>query len=73
MRNPQLLQSVLAEAAKHINEQALFAAQAAAAVMGMNNVFYRFRHLSTNPKYGDDARAPPHAGHRQTQQRSCRF
>ncbi len=51
-RNPQLLQSVLAEAAKHINEQALFASQAAAAIMGMNNVFYRFRHLSTNPKYG---------------------
>jgi len=21
--------------------------------MGMNNIFYRFRHLSTNPKYGD--------------------
>jgi len=30
----------------------MFAAKAAAAVMGMNNIFYRFRHLSTNPKYG---------------------
>jgi alkyl hydroperoxide reductase subunit D len=51
-RNPQLLESVLAEAAKHLNEQAMFAAKAAASVMGMNNIFYRFRHLSTNPKYG---------------------
>jgi alkyl hydroperoxide reductase subunit D len=51
-RNPQLLESVLAEAARHLNEQAVFAAKAAASVMGMNNVFYRFRHLSTNPKYG---------------------
>ena len=51
-RNPQLLEGVLAEAAKHLDEQALFAAKAAAAVMGMNNIFYRFRHLSTNPKYG---------------------
>jgi alkyl hydroperoxide reductase subunit D len=50
-RNAQLLESVLAEAAKHLTEQAMFAAKAAAAVMGMNNVFYRFRHLSTNSKY----------------------
>ena len=28
------------------------AAKAAAAIMGMNNVFYRFRHLSSNPNYG---------------------
>ena len=51
VRNPRLLGSMLAEAAKHLNEQAMFAAKAAAAVMGMNNIFYRFRHLSTNPKY----------------------
>jgi lipoyl-dependent peroxiredoxin subunit D len=51
-RNPQLRDSVQAEAAKHLNEQAIFAAKAAASVMGMNNIFYRFRHLSTNPKYG---------------------
>jgi len=51
-RNPQLLESLLGEAAKHLNEPALFAARGAAAVMGMNNVFYRFRHLSSNEKYG---------------------
>jgi lipoyl-dependent peroxiredoxin subunit D len=52
-RNPRLVEVVLAEAAGHLNEQAIHAARAAAAVMGMNNIFYRFRHLSTNPKYGD--------------------
>jgi len=51
-RNSQLLDSIVVEAAKHLNDQAMFAAKAAAAVMGMNNIFYRFRHLSTNPKYG---------------------
>ena len=51
-RNPQLLESLLAEAGKHLNAQALFAAKAAAAIMGMNNIFYRFRHLSSNEKYG---------------------
>ena len=53
VRNPRLLKAVLAEAPKHLNEQAIFAARAAAAVMGMNNIFYRFRHLSTNPKYAE--------------------
>ena len=51
-RNPEFVEAVLAEAAQHLNEQALFAAKAAAAVMGMNNIFYRFRHLSSNEKYG---------------------
>src|SRR5215468_129401 len=51
-RNAALRESILAEAAKHLNEQALFAAQGAAAIMGMNNIFYRFRHLSSNEKYG---------------------
>ena len=50
-RNPQLLESLLGEAAKHLNEQAMFAAKGAAAIMGMNNIFYRFRHLSGNEKY----------------------
>jgi alkyl hydroperoxide reductase subunit D len=50
-RNAALLESILAEAAGHLNEQAMFAAKGAAAIMGMNNIFYRFRHLSTNEKY----------------------
>jgi alkyl hydroperoxide reductase subunit D len=53
VRSHRLQEVLLAEAAKHLNEQAVFAAKAAAAMMGMNNIFYRFRHLSTNPKYGE--------------------
>lgn len=49
--NAELLESVVEEAAKHLNEQAMFAAKGAAAVMGMTNIFYRFRHLSANEKY----------------------
>lgn len=52
-RNPRLVEALAAEAATHLSEQALFAAKAAAAIMGMNNIFYRFRHLSSNPKYGE--------------------
>jgi alkyl hydroperoxide reductase subunit D len=51
-RNSGLLSAIEAEAAPQLGEQGLFAARAAAAVMGMNNIFYRFRHLSSNPKYG---------------------
>jgi lipoyl-dependent peroxiredoxin subunit D len=51
-RNPQVLDAILNEAAKHLGDAALWAAKAAAAVMSMNNIFYRFRHLSTNEKYG---------------------
>ena len=50
-RNPQVLQTVLAEAASHLSPQALEAAKSAAAVMGMNNIYYRFQYLVKNPKY----------------------
>ena len=52
-RNPALLQAVEEEAARRLDPKALFAAKAAAAMMGMNNVFYRFRHLVGNPEYGE--------------------
>jgi alkyl hydroperoxide reductase subunit D len=51
--NPKLLEVLLAEATTHLNETALFAAKAAAAMMGMSNIYYRFRHLTTNPKYAE--------------------
>jgi len=51
-RGTAVLEGVLSEAAQHLTPQALYAAKAAAAVMGMNNVFYRFRHFSSNEKYG---------------------
>jgi alkyl hydroperoxide reductase subunit D len=40
-----------AEAEGKLSEQAANAARAAAAVMAMNNVYYRFVHLASNPEY----------------------
>lgn len=50
-RNPELTEAVLAEAGSHLSGPALEAAKGAAAVMGMNNVYYRFLHISSNPNY----------------------
>ena len=50
-RSARLTAAVLAEAAAQLSPQALEAAKSVAAVMGMNNVWYRFHHLSTNPRY----------------------
>lgn len=50
-RNPQLMQAVEAEAAKLISPETINAAKGAAAIMGMNNIYYRFHHLSANEKY----------------------
>jgi alkyl hydroperoxide reductase subunit D len=51
-RNPEVTTAILEEAARRLPPQALYAAQAAAAVMGMNNIYYRFQHLADNDKYG---------------------
>ncbi|MCL5263518.1 MAG: carboxymuconolactone decarboxylase family protein [Acidobacteria bacterium] len=51
VRNDALTAAVLKEAGKHIPEQAIEAAKTAAALMGMNNIYYRFQHLSSNEKY----------------------
>jgi alkyl hydroperoxide reductase subunit D len=65
-RNPQLIESLLAESATHLNEQALFAAKAAAAIMEM--------HLLPLPppqqqrKVRHHARASAHAGDRPARQ-----
>lgn len=50
-RNGEFAQVVLAEAANHLSPQALEAAKGAAAIMGMNNVYYRFLHLTSNHDY----------------------
>jgi alkyl hydroperoxide reductase subunit D len=50
-RNPEVLRTLLAAAAMHLSPQALEAAKSAAAIMGMNNIYYRFQHLAKNPKY----------------------
>ena len=41
----------MAEAANHVSLQVVEAAKGAAAIMGMNNIYYRFQHLSSNQKY----------------------
>ncbi|MDI3254476.1 MAG: carboxymuconolactone decarboxylase family protein [Bacillota bacterium] len=50
-RNPDLTAAALDEGAKQLSQQALEAAKAAASVMGMNNIYYRFLHLTSNEKY----------------------
>ena len=41
-----------AEVEGKLSDEAANAARAAAAVMAMNNVYYRFVHLASNPEYG---------------------
>ena len=55
-RNPALREAVLHDGAEHLDEAVREDAQAAAALMAMNNVFYRFRHIVGNPAY---AQLPP--------------
>jgi lipoyl-dependent peroxiredoxin subunit D len=50
-RNPRLYQEVLAEARTQLDGAVIEDAQAAAALMGMNNVLYRFRHFIGKPSY----------------------
>lgn len=50
-RNPQLYKAIAAEAEKHLSPEALEGAKGAAAIMGMNNMYYRFQHLAENEKY----------------------
>jgi alkyl hydroperoxide reductase subunit D len=50
-RNQRVTGEVLAEAGRHLAPEALNAAYSAAAIMGMNNIYYRFQHLSGNERY----------------------
>ena len=47
-----LIAAVEADAADKLSAEAANAARAAAAIMAMNNVYYRFVHLASNPEYG---------------------
>lgn len=44
-RNAEVTRSILAEFGPQLSTEALSAAKSAAAIMGMNNVYYRFTHL----------------------------
>src|SRR5262245_45775251 len=52
-RNVRLQVAVIADARREIGPAVVDDAVAAAAIMGMNNVYYRFRHLIGKPSYSD--------------------
>ncbi|MET9113623.1 alkyl hydroperoxide reductase [Streptomyces longwoodensis] len=51
-RSPLVLRELAPEAKAALSPEAYTAAKAAAAVMSMNNVFYRTRHLLSDHEYG---------------------
>jgi len=50
-RNAEVIAAITAEFAPQLSPEALQAAKAAAAIMGMNNIYYRFVHLASAPDY----------------------
>jgi len=50
-RNDVTAKALLAEFAPRLSPEALGAAKAAAAIMAMNNIYYRFTHLASAPDY----------------------
>lgn len=50
-RNAEVTAAVLSEAQTHLTPAAFEAAKSAAAIMGMNNVYYRFLHMVEGEKY----------------------
>lgn len=50
-RNAEVIRQIEAEAVDNLSAQAYDAAKAAAAIMGMNNIYYRFVHLASNHEY----------------------
>ncbi len=50
-RNKFVIAQVSAEAAQHLSPEAMEASKAAASIMAMNNVYYRFVHLASNKEY----------------------
>jgi|SRR6516165_827695 len=51
-RNAEVMTAFDQEAASHLSPAARDAARAAASIMAMNNVYYRFVHLASNKVYG---------------------
>jgi len=50
-RNATLSKAIVAEAAQKLSPEQLNSAKAAFALMGMNNVYYRFKHMVANAEY----------------------
>lgn len=51
-RSGIVLRALEPEAKENLSDEAYAAAKSAAAIMAMNNVFYRTRHLLSDPEYG---------------------
>lgn len=52
-RNDALTNAVLSDAQPKLSPEQLYSAKAAFAVMGMNNIFYRFRHFMSSDDYNN--------------------
>jgi alkyl hydroperoxide reductase subunit D len=52
-RNPRLHAAIVAEASALVSVNVIEDALAAAALMAMNNVYYRFRHMIDKPSYSE--------------------
>jgi lipoyl-dependent peroxiredoxin subunit D len=50
-RNPQLVRAIETWAQPQLDEASINGARAAAAIMGMNNIYYRFLHLVEDGEY----------------------
>ena len=51
-RNATVIKAIAGEVAEKLSPEAQTAAKAAAAMMGMNNIYYRFTHMATEKTYG---------------------
>jgi len=51
-REKNTIEAMVGEFSQYLTAEQLGAAKAAAAIMGMNNIYYRFTHLTSNPEYG---------------------
>ena len=50
-KNQQVIEAITAEASTRLSEEEVKAAKAAATIMGMNNIYYRFVHLASDKDY----------------------
>ncbi|HEX6881208.1 MAG TPA: carboxymuconolactone decarboxylase family protein [Terriglobales bacterium] len=50
-KNERLIAACVAEATTHVAGNVIEGAKGAAAIMGMNNIYYRFQHSVSNEKY----------------------
>ncbi|MGH7053621.1 MAG: carboxymuconolactone decarboxylase family protein [Stellaceae bacterium] len=50
-RNREVIAAIVGEAGGHLSPEALDAAKAAASIMAMNNIYYRFTHMVPDPDY----------------------